>query len=455
MENQKSITTAEELREFARLEPEEAFLFIGNNIPLWEKLVTSDPFDSADVIEEFEPEEGATLTEVLPTDLAINLFSRLRPRAVIDILEYLNTSTATKIFESLDTEDTVDILERSTEEESTELLNILSKSTRLNIDRRLTYPEDSVGRLMSEVVAMLDVKTTVGKSLLELKSLHNNIADLIYVYLVNNSKELVGVVSFRELVFADEDMLIEEVMIQNPISVNVKTDQEEAARLIKQYELLALPVVSDSNKLIGQATVTDALDVIQQELAEDFSQSFGAGAEENIFTPIKRSLSMRLPWISVNLILAFIVSYTVAQFQDSISSNALLAVLMPVVALVGGNSGAQSLAIVIRALAKNDISDARVSEVIAKQSLIGFLNGIFVALMSMVILFVIDLSSYAIPLGVAVLFNIFIGNFSGATIPLLLRKLGFDPALASNIFLTLITDIVGFSGFLFVALLLL
>jgi len=375
--------------------------------------------------------------------------------SLIDILEYLNTATATKIFESLDTEDTIDVLERSTEEESTELLNILSKSTRLNIDRRLAYPEDSVGRLMSEVVAMLDIKTTVRGSLLELKNLHNNIADLIYVYLVNDFKELVGVVSFRELVFAEEDMLIEEVMIQNPISVNVKTDQEEAARLIKQYELLALPVVDDSNKLIGQATVTDALDVIQQEIAEDFSQSFGAGAEENIFTPIKKSLSMRLPWITVNLILAFFVSYTVAQFQDSISTNALLAVLMPVVALVGGNSGAQSLAIVIRALAKNDISDARVAEVIWKQSMIGFLNGIFIALISMAILFAIDLSLYAIPLGVAVLFNIFIGNFSGATIPLLLRKLGFDPALASNIFLTLITDIVGFSGFLFVALLLL
>ena len=455
MKSQKSITTAEELRGFARLDPEEAFLFIGNNIALWEKLVTSDPFDSADVIEEFNPEEAATLTEVLPTNLAINLFSCLRPRAVIDILEYLNTATATKIFESLDTEDTIDVLERSTEEESTELLNILSKSTRLNIDRRLAYPEDSVGRLMSEVVAMLDIKTTVRGSLLELKNLHNNIADLIYVYLVNDFKELVGVVSFRELVFAEEDMLIEEVMIQNPISVNVKTDQEEAARLIKQYELLALPVVDDSNKLIGQATVTDALDVIQQEIAEDFSQSFGAGAEENIFTPIKKSLSMRLPWITVNLILAFFVSYTVAQFQDSISTNALLAVLMPVVALVGGNSGAQSLAIVIRALAKNDISDARVAEVIWKQSMIGFLNGIFIALISMAILFAIDLSLYAIPLGVAVLFNIFIGNFSGATIPLLLRKLGFDPALASNIFLTLITDIVGFSGFLFVALLLL
>ena len=164
---------------------------------------------------------------------------------------------------------------------------------------------------------------------------------------------------------------------------------------------------------------------------------------------------MRLPWIIVNLFLAFIVSYLVAQFEDSISSNALLAALMPVVALVGGNSGAQSLAIVIRALAKNDVSDARVFEVIAKQTLIGLLNGFLVALISITILFIFGLGSYAIPLGIAILFNILIGNLSGASIPLLLRKLGLDPALASNIFLTLITDIVGFSGFLFIALLLL
>ena len=159
--------------------------------------------------------------------------------------------------------------------------------------------------------------------------------------------------------------------------------------------------------------------------------------------------------MSINLLLAFIVSYTIAQFEESISANALLAALMPVVALVGGNSGAQSLAIVIRALAKNDVSDARVSEVILKQSLIGLVNGIIIGLISATILFAGNLEKYAIPLGLAVLFNIFIGNFSGATIPLLLRRLGFDPALASNIFLTLITDIVGFAGFLLAALLLL
>ena len=152
--------------------------------------------------------------------------------------------------------------------------------------------------------------------------------------------------------------------------------------------------------------------------------------------------------------LAFIVSWLIAQFDETIANNALLAALMPVVALVGGNSGAQSLAIVIRALARNDISDARVMEVIGKQSLIGIINGIFIGLFSFILLTVSGLNSYSLALSISVFGNIFIGNLFGSSIPLILKKLGFDPALASNIFLTLITDIVGFAGFLGIALLL-
>ena len=278
MEYKKTIKTAGELRELARLDPKGAFSFINKNIPLWNEFVNSDPFDSADVLEELEPQEAAILIESLQASSAINLFSHLRPRAVIGIMEYIDLDISSSIFENLASEDIIDILKRSTEDEINELLNTLSKSTRLDIDRRLAYPEDSVGRLMSEVVAMLNAKTSVKDSLEQLKKLHNTIADLIYLYLVDEEEELVRVVSFRELVFANEESLLEEVMIENPIYVNVDTDQEEAARLIKQYELLALPVVNEDNRLIGLATVTDALDVIQQELAEDFSQSFGAGA---------------------------------------------------------------------------------------------------------------------------------------------------------------------------------
>ena len=444
-----------ELRDLARSEPDQAFIYLENNKDLWVQIAETDPFDSADTLEEFDPSEAGKLITSLPIETSVKIFESLRPRAIIEIVEVLKDSYVEEIFKQMDTEDVVDVFERSTEDETEEILEILDKSTKLNINKRLAYPENSVGRQMSEEVAKISTGLKVKDALIELKALHNNVEDLIYVYSVDNEGKLTGVISFREIVFADENELIKNVMIQNPISVNPSSDQEEAAILIKQYELLALPVVDKSNKLIGQTTVNTALDVIQTEIAEDFSQSFGAGAEETIFTPIQKSIRLRLPWIAINMGLAFIVSLLISQFEETIASDILLAALMPVVALVGGNSGAQSLAIVIRALARNDVSDARVFEVIGKQTFIGIINGIFVGVLSFLILSFIGLNDYSLALSIAVFGNIFIGNLFGSSIPLMLKKIGFDPALASNIFLTLITDIVGFAGFLGIALLLL
>ena len=453
--NSKEPLKGKELRDLARSEPGQALIYLENNKDLWVQIAETDPFDSADTLEEFDPSEAGKLITSLPIETSVKIFESLRPRAIIEIVEILKDSYVEEIFKQMDTEDVVDVFERSTEDETEEILEILDKSTKLNINKRLAYPENSVGRQMSEEVAKISTGLKVKDALKELKALHDNVEDLIYVYSVDNEGKLTGVISFREIVFADENELIKNVMIQNPISVNPSSDQEEAAILIKQYELLALPVVDKSNKLIGQTTVNTALDVIQTEIAEDFSQSFGAGAEETIFTPIQKSIRLRLPWIAINMGLAFIVSLLISQFEETIASDILLAALMPVVALVGGNSGAQSLAIVIRALARNDVSDARVFEVIGKQTFIGIINGIFVGVLSFLILSFIGLNDYSLALSIAVFGNIFIGNLFGSSIPLMLKKIGFDPALASNIFLTLITDIAGFAGFLGIALLLL
>ena len=444
-----------ELRDLARSNPEKALRYLEENKQLWIQIATKDPFDSADALEEFEPSEAGKLITELPTLISVKIFGSLRPRAIIEIVESLDDTDVEEIFKQMDTEDVVDVLERSTDDETDEILEILDKSTKLNIDRRLSYPEDSVGRQMSEEVAKISTGLTVKDALKELKSLHNNVEDLIYVYSVDKENRLTGVISFREIVFANEDDLIKNVMIQDPVFVNPSSDQEEAAGLIRQYELLALPVIDKDNKLIGQITINSALDVIQTEIAEDFSQSFGAGAEETIFTPIQKSIRSRLPWIAINMVLAFIVSFLIFQFEETITSNVLLAALMPVVALIGGSSGAQSLAIVIRALARNDVSEARVLEVIGKQTLIGIINGILVGTFSFLILSFVGLSDFSLALGSAVFTNILIGNLFGSSIPLILKKLGFDPALASNIFLTLVTDIAGFGGFLAIALILL
>ena len=403
-----------ELRDLARSNPEKAYRYLEENKQLWIQIATKDPFDSADALEEFEPIEAGKLITELPTLTAVKIFESLRPRAIIEIVESLDDKNVEEIFKQMDTEDVVDVLERSTDDETDEILEILDKSTKLNIDRRLSYPEDSVGRQMSEEVAKISTGLTVKDALKELKLLHNNVEDLIYVYSVDKENRLTGVISFREIVFANEDDLIKNVMIQDPVFVNPSSDQEEAAGLIRQYELLALPVIDKDNKLIGQITINSALDVIQTEIAEDFSQSFGAGAEETIFTPIQKSIQSRLPWIAINMVLAFIVSFLIFQFEETITSNVLLAALMPVVALIGGSSGAQSLAIVIRALARNDVSEARVLDVIGKQTLIGIINGILVGTFSFLIL---SFVGFSLAFGSAVFTNILIGNFFGSSIP--------------------------------------
>ena len=279
MENEmKTPKNGEELRKLSRKNPSLAFKFLSNNNDAWNEIAKNDPFDSADTLEEFEPEEAGGLLLSLPVDISIKIFESLRPRAIIEIVQNLSSDIVEQIFSEMDTEDVVDVFERSTVDEAEDLLEILNKSTKLVINKRLAYPRNSVGRLMSEEVAKISTGLTVKEALEELKSLHSSVEDIVYVYSVDKNNILSGVLSFREIVFANESELIENVMISNPIYINPSSDQEEAARLIKQYELLALPVVDKNNKLIGQATISTALDVIQTEIAEDFSQSFGAGA---------------------------------------------------------------------------------------------------------------------------------------------------------------------------------
>ena len=215
-----------ELRDLARSEPRKAFIYLENNKDLWVQIAEKDPFDSADTLEEFDPSEAGKLITCLPIQTSVKIFESLRPRAIIQIVDVLEDSYVEKIFKQMDTEDVVDVFERSTEDETEEILEILDKSTKLNINKRLAYPENSVGRQMSEEVAKISTGLKVKDALKELKALHNNVEDLIYVYSVDNEEKLTGVISFREIVFADENELIKNVMIQDPIAVNPSSDQE-------------------------------------------------------------------------------------------------------------------------------------------------------------------------------------------------------------------------------------
>lgn len=253
MENETSKpVSGEELRELSRRNPELAYNFLSQNNDLWNEIALNDPFDSADTLEELEPEQAGELILNIPVDVSIKIFESFRPRAIIEIVQNLSSKVVEEIFSQMDTENVVDVFERSTVDEAEDLLEIINKSTKLDINKRLAYPKDSVGRLMSEEVAKISKGLTVKEALRELKTLHTDVEDIVYVYSVDKDNSLSGVLSFREIVFADQDQLIEDVMLTNPIYINPTADQEEAARLIKQYELLALPVVDKKINLLDK-----------------------------------------------------------------------------------------------------------------------------------------------------------------------------------------------------------
>ena len=310
---------------------------------------------------------------------------------------------------------------------------------------------------MTTDVGVLQVGMTAGEATERLRQLHDQIDDLSYVYVVDHRRQLVGVVSFRDLVFARPGVGLDETMAHQPVVVRPETDREEVSELAQRYGLFGLPVVDHSGVLLGMVTHEAVVESVQAEASEDFAAAMGAGPEETVFTPVTRAAAMRLPWMVVNLAMALVVALVIERQSAVIDDiGPVLAALMPVVALMGGNAGAQSLAVVIRSMAIDGVTPSRAGRVLTNQVAIGVINAIPIGLLAGTVGLVFGGTvNFAVTMGIATVVNLVIGTLSGTGIPLTLRKLGLDPALASNIFLTLITDVVGFGGFLMVATVLL
>ena len=360
----------------------------------------------------------------------------------------------------------MDILERLDRNAANELIRMLDDELASEIRDLLTFAPDSAGGLMTTDIAILPMGMTAGEAIERIRQLHEELEDLSYVYIVDDDGQLQGVLSFRHLVFNRPGVGLDEVMVRNPVSVDVDTDRAIVAELTQRYGLFGIPVVSGQGRLIGMVTHESVVESVQAEASEDFATAVGAGAEETVYTEVLRSVRMRLPWLGLNLVLALTVAFVIESQTGLISREPVLAALMPVIALLGGNGGSQSLAVVIRGLATDSIPSGRNREIVTRQATIGFFNGlalaVFAALVTLMLLSmeIFDTSAaadgeIAVIVAIAAMANLVIASTAGTLIPLVMRGVGLDPALASSIFLTLITDIVGFGGFLAVAGLLL
>ena len=448
---------AQRLRSQARLQPEAVEEYLDSHTAEWEALAEADPHDAADILEELGTDAASDLLAELDPLPAAGILDEMRPEMGADLVEDLPTGRASDLITAMDADMAADLIGEMDDKEQESLLSNLHPDIAHELQALLLHAPDSAGGLMTTDVAVLQDGITAGEAIERLRQLHDRIEDLSYVYVVDHRRHLVGVVSFRDLVFARPGTGLDETMTRNPVMVRPDTDREKVAELVQRYGLFGLPVVDHSGVLIGMVTHEAVMESVQAEASEDFAAAMGAGPEETVFTPIRRAVAMRLPWMVVNLAMAVIVALVIERQTDVIDEiGPILAALMPVVALLGGNAGAQSLAVVIRSLALGSVAPSRVGRVIAHQVGIGLINSIPIGMLAALVGMVFGGSpGFGLTMGAATVANLTVGTLAGTGIPLLLRHLGLDPALASNIFLTLVTDVIGFGGFLLVATLLL
>ena len=442
------------LRELAHSHPEDAEAYLVDHADEWLLLAREHPHDAADILEALGEEEAADLlADIGGIEQAADVLDEMRPEAAADVVEEMRPDSAARLIEGMETDQAADLLGALERDQRDAVIEALGDAATAEVLELLAYPTDSAGGMMTTEIASLPSGITAGEAVEALRRLHDRLgSNLSYVYVVDDGGRLLGVVSFRDLFFARPGAGLDDVMVGDPVAVDTGTDRTVVADLVQKYRLMALPVVDDGGVLVGMVRFEEAMEAATAEASEDIAVSVGAGAEESVFTSIPVSIRRRLPWITVNLFIGLLIAVVIEPFRETIEEVTVLAALMPMVALLGGNSGAQSLAVVIRAMAVGDLPAGRAGRAIRREFYVGIFNGLVIAVVASVAGGLIAGDGViGLVIFLAVLANMVVAGVAGAGIPVLLRKFGLDPALASNIFLTMITDLVGFGGFLVTA----
>lgn len=415
------------------------------------ELLEQNPADVAEVL--------ADLSQDQATDLIHHLFLRqaaAEPLGEMDaddsaeLVVHLDRKEASLILSRMDPDDAVDLLLELPEDIQQELLSRLSRSDAKVLSDLLAYPPDSAGGLMSPEVVPLSLTMSAQDAIVHLRQRMQEAETVYYAYAVDEENHLLGVLSLRDMALADPSRSLRDLVIRDAVSVPVNTDAEDVAHIFDKYDYFALPVVDDEDKLLGVITFDDVIDVIREEATEDIYGLAGVPFEEAVDTTWARSFRLRLPWLYVRLMTALAAAVVVGLFEATIAKVAALAVLMGIIAGQGGSAGMQTVTIITRGMALGELDKTRGWKLLGKETLLGVANGILIGATVGLITY---LWKGELLMGVAVFLamtiNMIVAGASGVAIPLVVRKLGKDPALVSGIFLTTVTDVLGF-GLMFV-----
>ena len=427
-------------------------LRVGATANLINLLQKQHPADLAQVFSELGEKDRQVAFSLLVernTRLAMEALSELGPEAGAALLAGRSAEEIVRLTQELPSDDAAAIIDHLPEELSAAVLELIQKRPAGgDVGELLEYAEQTAGRIMNPRVFALPEDITAGEAITALQNARD-VEMVFYLYVIDARRHLVGVLSLRRLLLVPPSTPLKRLMTTDLISVRADMDQEEVARQVASYNLLAIPVVDEENKLVGVITVDDVIDVIKDEATEDVYRLAGVAGDDRVFSRPSESLRKRLPWLMVNMLTAFLAASVVAIFQGTIAILPIVAVLMPVVAGMGGNAATQTLTVIVRGIALGELTWGNTRKALLKEALVGIGNGLACGVVGALIVFAFRGDPIlGLVLGMAMLVNMFVAATAGTLIPLTLRVLKVDPALASSVFITTLTDMFGFFSFL-------
>ena len=395
-----------------------------------------------------EEDRKRILTLLIEAGKAGRALLTLDPHDLDEIINAIDDETVAAICSSSASDDAADLLDVLDEPRRERVLELLPATQGAKLETLLEGEEETAGSLMTTEFLALDEDLTVADAIAAIREYPRK-ESFFYVYCIDSDGHLVGVLSLRSLILASPAAKVRDIMVQSVVRTQIDSAPEEVAQVVSKYDLLSVPVVDVQNRLMGVVTVDDVLDVIQEQAEEDLLHLGGVDASERVTTPAVTSFRMRFPWLAVNLVTAFLAAWVVSRFQGTIQRWTALAVFMPIVAGMGGNAGTQTLTVFVRALALGEIESRAGFQAVMKQMFVGMANGLAIGILTMLIVgYWTGDWILAVILLSAMLFNMIVAGIAGGFVPLILEKFGFDPAVASSIFVTTFTDVAGFFSFL-------
>jgi magnesium transporter len=410
------------------------------------------PADLAQLLAELPDKDRLSVFSLLlerNSRLAMEALSESGPEIGAALLAGRPPDEIVKLTQELPSDDVASIIDHLPEELAAAVLELMQKKPAgADVGELLEYPEKTAGRIMNPKVFALSEDMTASEAIAALQG-SRDVEMVFYLYVMDARRHLVGVVSLRRLLLVPPDTPLKRIMTTDLISVRVDVNQEEVARLVASYNLLAIPVVDEENKLVGVITVDDVIDVIKDEATEDVYRLAGLASDDRVFTAPSDSLKKRLPWLIVNLVTAFLAASVVKLFEGTIGIVTSLAVFMPVVAGMGGNAATQTLAVIVRGIALGELTWSNTRKALLKEATVGIGNGVACGIVGAGFVWLMQGNPFlGAILGLAMVINMFVAAIAGTLIPLSLRALKIDPALASSVFITTLTDVFGFLSFL-------